>query len=159
MIGPGQDVPAEGPRGIACDRFGQKSTGRGDQSVSATGGLSDDGRRDGQSHPPRLAVEGGQGSDPIELALQEGSSRGSPEAAGDVGHDFDEMAQEERAGIWSLGDLIEDGVEGGGIDHPAQSDPGHDSRGGPVGERIENRGQRPETSWTERANPVRPKRL
>jgi len=95
----------------------------------------------------------------IESAFQERGPGRTPEAAGDIGHDLDEMGKEELAGVLSFGDLIKDGVDGSGFDHPIQSDPGHDGRGRLFSEGVENGRQNHETSLTERINPVRPKKL
>jgi hypothetical protein len=159
MVGPGHDVPVQDPSGISRNGFGQESPGRGDQLEGPIGGLSNQGGRDREFHPTELAVEGGEGCDLVELAFQEGGTRRRPKATGDIGHDLDEMAQEELAGVLGPGHVIEDGVDGRRFDHPIQSDPCHDSRSSPFGKRIEDGRQDHGTSLGERANPFRSRRL
>jgi hypothetical protein len=51
------------------------------------------------------------------------------------------MGQGQLAGILSLGDLVEELVEGGAVDDPVQCDSGHDSGRGAFDEGVEDGGQ------------------
>ena len=51
----------------------------------------------------------------------------------------DEMTQEEFPVVLPLGDLIEERIDGGALDHPVQGQPSHDGGCRPLGERVEDR--------------------
>ncbi len=126
MVGPGQDVAVEDSCGIPRDRLGQEASSGGDQFAGPSSGLSNDRCGHCRFHPTKLAVEGRNRSHFVELSLQERRTGRLPEAAGDVGHNLHEMAKQEFSGVLSLGDLIEDEIDRGTLDHPIDRDAGHD---------------------------------
>ena len=92
--------------------------------------MADDLGGDGRVQAIELAVEGRERGDQLELALQERRAGGGVEPADDVEHDKDEMFEGKLAGVFVLGGLLEEEVEGGALEDPIQGDAGdHGGRG------------------------------
>jgi hypothetical protein len=153
VLGPGQDVAIEDPRGIASDRLGHQAAGGDDELARAAGGAADDALGEGQFHAVELAAEGRVRGDELEVPPQEGRPRRGSVPAGDVEHHLDEVGQGELAGILMLGDLLEELVEGCAVDDPVQGDPGHDGGRSALDKGIEDRWENQRSLLGQDSNP------
>jgi hypothetical protein len=99
MVSSGQDVAVENPSGIPRDRFGQQAPGGRDQSAGSIRGFPDNGGGDRSLHPSEFAIERRKRGDLIEVTLQKRRSGRLSKTTGDVGHDQDELTEQELSGV------------------------------------------------------------
>ncbi len=125
MVGPGQDVAVEDAGTVAGDRLRQQAPGGFDQVAAADRRVADDRGSDGRAQAIELAVEGRERGDQLELAPQERRAGGGVEPTDNIEHDQHEMLEGKLAGVFALGGLLEEKVEGGALEEPIQGDPGH----------------------------------
>jgi hypothetical protein len=138
MLGPGQDVAIEDPRGVAGDRFGPQSLGRNDQVAAPLRRSADDFGGEGRLHATELPVEGRDRGDGLELSPPERRVGRGSVTAGDIEHDLNEVRQGEFAGVLVLGHLLEELVEGGCLNDPIQGDSCHNAGRSPFDEGVED---------------------
>ena len=125
----------------------------GPEPVDPARGPDDDGLGDGQVHAAELGIEGRERGDPVELLPQERRTGRRTEAAGDVGHDLDEVTEEEFPVLMRLRDVGEQGIALNPGNPPAQGEADHEGGGGLLSERVRDSREDQGDSRDWRGNP------
>ena len=95
-------------------------------------------RREARLGAVDLVVDGPErDADGLGVGL-EGGVDGGPDAADDDAHQVHDRGEEERAGVLPLGDVLEQCVDGPGVQGVLQGGPGHDGDGALLCEPLED---------------------
>jgi Kef-type K+ transport system membrane component KefB len=155
MVCPGQDVAVKDSRSITWDWLRRKIPSGGDQLAGSTGSFPHNGSRYAGFHSSQLAVESGKRSHQGKLTLLECRAGRTPKAARNITHNLNEMTEQELSGVLTLGNFVDDGLDGSAFYHPIQRDAGHDRRRRIFDETFKLGWDNNGTSSSERASPMR----